>query len=387
MNSSIRCQFPALLAVTFVLHAPAAAAATEKMVYYFCSRQSCADGGTPSAGLIDLAGTLYGTASSGGAYYSAGTLFALDPNTRTETVLHSFGSAGDGQYPDTDLLAVNGTLYGVTTQGGAYEFGTVYALDLATGAETVLHSFGSRGDGVYPGAGVIDVGGKLYGTAYQGGVHDLGIVFSINPNTGAEKVVYSFGSGTDGYFPDAPMLNVKGTLYGTTSQGGAHDEGTVFSLDHKTGAEKVLYSFCGQQNCADGDTPSGALIDVNGLLYGTTGGGGTDDVGTVFSLDPATGAESVLYSFQSNGTDGNLPTGLVFIKGTFYGVTRGGGVYNGGTVFAIDSGTGAESVLYPFEESGGYYPNVGLTKLGRALFGTTYLGGGHASGAVFKIRP
>src|ERR1700761_2831674 len=71
--------------------------------------------------------------------------------------------------------------------------------------------------------------------------------------------------------------------------------------------EKVLYSFCNQSTCADGARPSGSLIAVHGKLYGTTRSGGagnanncggfTPGCGTVFSIDPSTGAESVVYSF------------------------------------------------------------------------------------------
>ena len=76
---------------------------------------------------------------------------------------------------------------------------------------------------------------------------------------------------------------------GQTAQGGvggcgSYGCGTVFSLDPNTGAEKVLHSFCSQQNCTDGQSPYAGLIDVNGVLFGTTYGGGAYGFGTVFAL-------------------------------------------------------------------------------------------------------
>jgi uncharacterized repeat protein (TIGR03803 family) len=116
----------------------------------------------------------------------------------------------------------------------------------------------------------------------------------------------------------------------------------VFSLDLKTGKEIVLYSFCAKPNCIDGAAPETGVIEVKGTLYGTTSAGG-EDLGTAYSLDLKTKKETVLYAFQggSNG-DGALPTDtLINIKGTLYGTTAfgaGRGCSEGsgcGTVFSV----------------------------------------------------
>ena len=109
----------------------------------------------------------------------------------------------------------------------------------------------------------------------------------------------------------------------------------MFSVDLNTGVETVLYSFC-KMGCADGAEPFGGLIDVKGTLYGTTSGGGANGRGTVFSFDPSTGAEKVLYSFIG-GADGAYPQGgLIDVSGTLYGTTTMGGAYSKGTVFALE---------------------------------------------------
>ncbi|MGH6876479.1 MAG: choice-of-anchor tandem repeat GloVer-containing protein, partial [Rhizomicrobium sp.] len=213
--------------------------------------------------------------------------------------------------------------------------------------ERVVHSFKDSPDGAYPAADLIDVGGTLYGTTVEGGANceaydGCGTVFSLDPATGAETVLYSFCSQqncTDGEDPGASLIDVGGKLYGTTVHGGRDDCfesngcGTVFSLDLATGAETVPYSFCSQQNCTDGEYPEASLIDVGGKLYGTTGDGGRYGCferfgcGTVFSLDPKTRTEKVLYAFcsQENCTDGALPAGLIDVKGMLYGTTDRGG--------------------------------------------------------------
>ena len=134
------------------------------------------------------------------------------------------------------------------------------------------------------------------------------------------------------------MINANGILYGTTAYGGAHGFGTVFSIT-TSGKYKILYSFGSSGSpCCDGQNPWAGLIDVNGTLYGTTAGGGTLGVGTVFSVTTS-GVEEVLHNFGKVG-DGYGPySAVVNVNGTLYGTTECGGTYNscivGGTVFAL----------------------------------------------------
>jgi uncharacterized repeat protein (TIGR03803 family) len=148
-------------------------------------------------------------------------------------VLYTFGASGDGYYPDAGLTSANGTLYGTTDAGGASAFGTVFSVTLS-GRETVLHSFGvGSGDGRHPDAALLNVNGTLYGTTKYGGercrrIDGCGTVFSIT-TSGTETVLFRF-KGKDGAHPYAGFTNVNGTLYGTTGGGGANHYGTVFSL-------------------------------------------------------------------------------------------------------------------------------------------------------------
>jgi uncharacterized repeat protein (TIGR03803 family) len=323
-------------------------------------------------GVIAVKGNLYGTTLEGGTN-GEGTAFVVDRKTGVEKVLYSFCSqpkCADGAYPFAVPIDLNGSLYGTTNDGGIIAgdcgggCGTVFSLDPATGVETVLYSFcqqqshsrrrASRtasfcADGEFPISSLISVGGTLYGITEEGGANDSGAVFSLDPSTGVETVLYSFCNLTncaDGRSPQASLIYVNGMLFGTTTYGGAYnDAGTVFSVDASTGTESVLYSFCSQQSCADGQAPRAQLIEVDGILYGTTLAGGVQNrvcggvgCGTAFSLDPTTGVENVLYSFcsQENCADGWEPlAGLLAMKSKLYGTTGGGGSYGFGTVFSL----------------------------------------------------
>ena len=165
-----------------------------------------------------------------------------------------------------------------------------------------------------------------------------------------EKALHTFCSQpscTDGNGPRAGLVSdAAGDLYGTTSAGGTNDAGTVFELaPNGSGSwrETVLYNFCSQPNCPDGELPlSNLIFDAAGNLYGTTYYGGAYGGGMVFELTPTAGggwAETALYSFcaQTNCTDGYLPyAGLAFdAAGNLYGTTTYGGSGDGGALFEL----------------------------------------------------
>ncbi|MGA2136520.1 MAG: choice-of-anchor tandem repeat GloVer-containing protein [Bryobacteraceae bacterium] len=232
-----------------------------------------ADGQIASGGVIrDSTGNFYGTASLGGTANS-GVVYKLDAAGH-ETVLYTFTGGTDGGYPNAGVIRDSaGNLYGTTIQGGSGA-GVVYMLD-TSGHETVVYSFTGGADGGRPFAGVIrDSAGNLYGTTYQGGTANAGVVYELDV-TGHETVLYTFTGGADGGNPFAGVIrDSAGNLYGTTYQGGPANAGVVYKLD-STGHETVVHSF----TVADGSTPyAGVIRDSAGNLYGTTSWGGTADV-------------------------------------------------------------------------------------------------------------
>ncbi len=329
---------------------------------------------------------LYGTTQEGGEY-GDGTVYSVSL-AGTEKVVHSFLGYPDGAFPDSGLLNVNGTLYGTTSSGGVlgcasrYGCGTVYSVS-PTGSEKVLHNFTGGSDGADPEAGLIDVNGTLYGSTSQGGSSGCnsgcGTVFTVT-TSGTEKVLYAFVGGSDGANPNAALIDMKGTLYGTTYAGGGSgcNSGcrTVFTVT-TSGTEKVLHAFAG----SDGSAPVAGLLDVRGTLYGTTSSGGKHDGGTVYSITTG-GVLKVLHSF-SGRNDGSVPYArLISVTGTLYGTTEGGGSDQNGTVYDVTT-TGSEKVVHRF--SGGYAgsgPLGSLIDVKGKLYGTTYAGG---VGACFGL--
>ncbi len=371
-----------------------------------------ADGSFPQGSLIYANGLLYGVTGRGGGVYCGrasnwcGTVFTLTTNGR-ERVLHRFGQGSDGWNPQGALIRVNGKFYGTTassnaycgtTQNGyypAYCIGTLFSITEG-GVEKVLHNFGRRpGYAASPSGPLIYVAGLLYGTTLTGGAagRGNGTVFS-GTTSGKVKVLHVFCTpSTDGCGPAGGLLDVGGMLYGTTYGGGAYrDHGTLYRMTI-TDRVKTLHSF---GKGYDGFSPNGSLINVNGTLYGTTTYGGVNGYGTVFSMTTG-GKYRVLYSFGKSGSqccDGQNPSGgLINVEGTLYGTTFAGGALRVGTVFSLTT-SGEETVLHSFGYTGdGFGPINELIDLNGTLYGTTQCGGTYGSyncvigGTAFALRP
>jgi uncharacterized repeat protein (TIGR03803 family) len=349
------------------------------------------DGQYPQQPLANIGGTFYGAAPQGGRYF-LGTLFKFDSATGKTTTLYSFTGGKDGQAP-SGLVNVGGVLYGTAGMGGQSSNGTLFKFDPASNTFTVLYQFAGGNDGSFPLAGLLNAGGTLYGTTYRGGAYLLGTVFKFDPSSNTETVLHGFGNGTDGAFPYAPLVKSGTKLYGTTSQGGSGGQdggnGTVFSIDPTSGAEQVLYNFTE----TDGSYPYAGLVAAGNKLYGTTLSGGAQQYGTVFVVDRATGAETTLYNFPG-GVEGGFPyAGLVFSGNLLFGTTSYSAPPDGGgTLFCVDPATGAEKTLHKFSNySGprrdGYAPFASLVNVGGALYGSTAYGGVANDGTLFGYDP
>ena len=322
--------------------------AGELTVVCYFGESGCPGGAFPYAGLILAAdGNFYGTAwqGSSGTVYGAGTVFEITAGGQPIT-LYSFCSqtnCADGGDPFAPLVqASNKNFYGTTFNGGANGYGTVFEITSA-GALTTLHSF-SYADGAGSVAGLFQAkNGNFYGTTPYGGAHDAGTIFEITA-AGTLTTLHSFCSErkcADGADPFAGLVQATdGNFYGTTHSGGAHGHGTVFRIA-PGGKLTTLYSFCSKTKCTDGADPyAGVIQAADGNFYGTTSQGGASNWGTVFEITAA-GTLTTLHSFcaKKNCTDGADPVGglVQATSGTFYGTTAEGGVYENGTVFSLSS--------------------------------------------------
>ncbi len=300
-------------------------------------------------------------------------------------VLYTFQGGADGASPQQGLIYVGGKLYGTTLKGGAAGYGTVFSVQPEAGMETTLYSFQGGADGDGPFASLIEGGKLLYGTTELGGGTGCGglgcgTVYSIDPASGAEAVVHSFqGGSSDGMYPFASLTYASGLLYGTTFFGGGgtgceNNCGTVFSVDPETSAESVLYSFTGLQA---GQNPQNALTNVGSRVFGVT------SIGTVYSVDLKSNAVKVLHNF---GNDGGLSTNLIDVGGTLYGTAEIAGDRGTGAIFSVNIKTHAATTVYSFKGGRqGSNPGTSLVYIKRKLYGTTTSGGAHKAGTLFSF--
>ena len=270
---------------------------------------------------------------------------AIASPAQTLTTLASFDFT-DGAYPTALMQAADGNFYGTTVSGGAPGAGTVFKIT-PSGTLSTLHSFDNT-DGASPHGLVQGSDGNFYGTTAQGGAHSQGTVFTITPSgalTTLHSFDLTDGSGptvglmqaTDGSFygttPGGGPINNNCTVLSGC--------GTIFKIT-PSGTLTTLYGFCTQPNCADGYDPDAVLVQgTDGNFYGTAsqggnpicGGGMAGGCGTVFRITPS-GTLTTLYSFD--GTAGYAPTALVQAgNGSFYGTTAAGGTDNVGTVYSL----------------------------------------------------
>jgi len=295
------------------LHRATAATGSNGSTLYNFHGERAGDGAWPDGGLIaDASGNFYGVTTAGGSsstcdlstyFYGCGTVYEVMPGTPwTEKVLYSFNGGTDGVNPLGQLVFdPAGNLYGVTPNGGSscpesnLGCGVVFKLSPPTAeggawTETILYSFHGGQDGANPQGGLaLDRSGNLYGvTFYGGGVSNCGgcgTVFKLTPpaepgGAWTETILHRFGNAGDGWFPvGQPVLDEHGNLYGTTGGGGSSKMGTVFQLrlaaKGGTVIERVIHTFMGVEN-GDGLSPAGGVTLHENKLYGVTRNGGTD---------------------------------------------------------------------------------------------------------------
>ena len=360
--------------------APAQTTATLTTLHSFLSDT----GSEPVGNLVQGDdGNFYGTTQVGGN--GGGTVFRITP-AGVATNLYAFPTSGLGTPAGGLSKGNDGSFYGVTTN----DSGTVFKITPA-GVFTIMHIFADGTvplDGTLPEAPPVQGSdGNFYGTTYEGGANGDGTVYRMTP-AGAVTILHSFG-GDDGANPDAALVQGSdGNFYGTTFAGGGTTAaggnlGTAFQIT-PSGGLTSLHTFTSDDG--GGDLVAPLVQGSDGNFYGTTAGDGKDgSSGTIFQLAP-TGGFKVLHAFAVS--DGDLPMDSLVqgSDGAFYGTTSGGGADSYGTVFRITA-AGDFTVLHSFVGSDGLFSTSGLIQSSDGTFyGLTKLGGGTGGfGTFFKL--
>lgn len=408
-----------MLAVPLLLGSACATAQTFTTIYNFGADRH--DGTFPWAISADRDGNLIGFASLDGGRNGEGTVFRLTPPVEpggiwTHTVLHRFTGSPDGDTPEgRPVVTVSNKVFGTTYLGGSHGMGTAFvtvppAQPGDPWIEKPIYNFGAfAGDGINPNSGLLLVRGKLYGTTSVGGAGaGRGTVFVLSPPAApgdewTETILHSFAEDGDAAFPLGELkADAHGNLYGNTLQGGANNVGAVYRLappvrPGQPWTESVIHSFDG----TDGSSPAGPLLVADdGALYGTTGGGGPEEGGTVFKLSPPTDplgdwTHSVIYAF-TGGRDGGSPEAGVSMdaQGRLWGtatVGGNGGPNFGGVLFVLQPPANpgdpwTETVLHSFGGPDGFRSIAPLVFRNGAIYGVTTQGGAFGTGTAFEFR-
>jgi uncharacterized repeat protein (TIGR03803 family) len=346
--------------------------------------------------------------------------FGLSSQAQTFKVLYNFvyGIDGGGQPFGSLVIDKLGNLYGTTSNGGAYGYGSVFELSPnsdGTWTETTIYSFAVRPhvvEGHDPMSNLIfDTAGNLYSTTYEGGVNNGGSAFKLTPGSSGWSAtwLHNFGFDNSGVPAGGLIMDAQGNLYGVAGGPDAVAE-SVYELSPGSGdwTENAIYRFEFNQN-TNGYSPVGNLLfDATGNLYGVTNYGGDltclnldYGCGVVFRLTPNLGGwkESVLHSFAGGSSDGAFPSTQQLAmdsKARLYGATWAGagtGCEDGfgcGSIFRlIHSPTGwNEALIHTFGGGLDGYEPTGLTfDQADNAYGTAYGGGTYGYGVVFKLVP
>jgi uncharacterized repeat protein (TIGR03803 family) len=349
--------------------------------------------------LLSANGGLYGTTLGGGSANN-GQIFSLSYSANESTLYQFPAAPGAGTYsPNSLIFGSDGNFYGTSNGGGIdidknEDAGTVFQMTPG-GTLTTLWAFGDYGDGVAPNGVIQGSDGNLYGTTSSGATNTNGVLFKVSLQQG-ESVIYTFnGPPSDGSVPVGNLVEVGGLFYGATGGGGANGTGAIFAIS-ASGSETILHSFAASGATDDGQDPVGGLLHAaDGNLYGMTTAGGANDVGTIYEINLTGSHESVLYSFEAvpSTVIGGVLTSPVPVgslvqasDGNFYGITLYGGTYNDGMVFKVTP-SGTFTVVHSFAAGAadGALPNTLILASDGNLYGTTAYGGANNTGVVFKV--
>lgn len=328
---------------------------------------------------------------------SVGVIYKVSASG-TFTLVHTLASdASEGQSCNGLVLGTDGNFYGTCEHGGnnSNSTGTFFKVT-PTGTLTVLHSFdgtfSGTTDGCYPlGLPVQASDGNFYGTTFECGVNDAGIIYKITP-AGVFSVVHAFAFGSvDGNQPEGALIQGSdGNLWGTLSFGGANNGGAVFKST-LTGTESLVFSFGACPSTTTGCNPLAGLVQgTDGNYYGTAEEGGANNQGVAFKVT-SKGTYTLLHSFNSTTDNGGYPQLPLALgtDGNFYGIATDciGGGCSPADLFEITS-KGVFTDFFNFPVLGGNNNSVPLSPLLLSTTGTFYASteeGGSGLGSFYSL--
>ncbi len=300
----------------------------------FVSKYSFANptGKNPKGNLINVNGTLFGMTESGGIN-NGGVIFKYDPVYDVYTKLFDFNTA-QGKNPTGSLYAIGTKLYGMAYQGGAYTKGVLFSYDISTDTYADLFDFNAQ-NGQYPTGNLMKASdGKLYGMTPLGGAFSDGIIFRFDVTNNSFTKLFDFNGGNGSNPRGSLMQASSGIIYGVTYGGGDSSRGIIFNFDPVTLSYGVLFTFHG----INGAYPVNSLIQANnGLLYGfDLSNPNGYNVGSLFDQNTTNTLHHDILTFPTVNFGHPLGNAIQGSDGKLYAMTYYGGTDSVGTIFSIN---------------------------------------------------
>jgi uncharacterized repeat protein (TIGR03803 family) len=325
-------------------------------------------------------GLIYGTLRSHNDY--DGQLFSMDPVTEQVTILFTFDDGTTyGSSPSSGLVEIAGELYGTCVNNGPGDAGTIWKWNIATDTFTVLYAMDGPTEGAYPAGTLLYRGGKLYGTCNSGGTNGFGTLFEFDPIAVTYTVLDQFGDNEDIQYPQGPLVEViPGELWGTSTNGGINDYGTVFKYTLSSGVDEIVVNLDDISTGAYIGANGGVMLASDGNVYFNTNNGGIDDNGTICQITDISTIPvlSIVHSFDLNYGVGDAVCPIE-IAGNLYGCTNNSYDVSSsctppvGSIYKYDISVDIFTTLYTFNgPTDGGSPYLGqLLPLGDVLYGMT----------------
>jgi uncharacterized repeat protein (TIGR03803 family) len=308
-----------------------------------------ATGGAPRSSLIRTSdGTIFGLTQEGPAPYAyGGTIFKINADGNNYSVTHEFDEATGGYPVGTLIQGTDGSLFGMTQDGGAFGAGTIFRTNADGSNHTVLHHFDYINGG-YPSSSLMQgIDGALYGIA--------GCIFKINTDGSGYSVIHCFDAAEKFSFQGGLVQGTDGTLYSVTAIGGSNSSGTIYSMNTDGSNYTVLHNFYKP----DGHLPYNMLTySPDGWLYGTTYLGGATGGGSLFKIKSDGSDFTVLHHFDI-ATGSNTTVNVIVYQNKLFGYTTFGGPTNSGVIFNYDLETNIYHKLAELNSSTGANPMFG----------------------------
>lgn len=338
---------------------------------------SGSDGWNPSSVLTLQDGFLYGTTSRGGSNDN-GVVFKIQADGEGFTVLKDDFVGDISVMAGGNLVIVDETIYGTTSQGGENYGGYIYRINTDGSSFEIITEL-SDVQLCNP-TGLVYYNSALYGMTVNTETGPLGSIFKVDPSGDDFSILHTF-MGVDGGNPDGVLCVFNDTFYGYTNKG-LYNYGSVFSIQPDGSDFRKIKDL---EATNTGYFPQGSVVVTEEKCYGITQGGGVFNRGTIYAIEPDGQNHQVIHDFSSN--DGAVPLGpLMLSSDILYGITELGGIWSSGTLYSFDLASGTFNNLIDFNTHKGSFPRGKLTKLGDVIYGAASCGGLDNRGLLFSVN-